>query len=380
MSYQISRTIVNGRDSSRLGWLLLASYVGFGSRTLHKLNRRFAGNGEDASRVREETLRGFGCRPKAIRDFLAFREETRAEDLGDRLDRERIAFVLFGDEAYPPLLRQIADPPFALFLRGKADLRDLDGVAIVGTRKSTAYGKNAGTWIAEDLARAGFAIVSGMAGGIDTIAHEAALAAGGQTIAVLGGGVDDSALYPRANLGLAKRIEENGGTILSEIPPGVLPLPFSFPLRNRIISGLCRATIVVEAADGSGSLITAHQALEQNRDVFAVPGPITHAQSHGTNRLLTMGAIPCTGPEIVIGQLRQGYEPAVPRTHGVTAEERALLDLLPSPLHADEIARQLREPVAVVCARLVGLELKGLVTNEGAHVYARSRYWNSSPD
>ena len=376
MSYQITQTNVNGRDPSRLGWLLLASYEGFGSRTLHKLNQFFAGNGEAAACVTAETLRGFGCRSQAIRDFLRFREKTRSEDLCDRIDGERIALLLFGDENYPPLLRQIADPPLALFVKGRSDFRDLDGVAIVGTRKHTPYGKTVASWLGRDLASVGFWIVSGLAGGIDTIAHEAALEVGGMTVAVLGGGVDEASLYPRANLALARRIEKNGGAILSEIAPGILPMPFSFPLRNRIISGLCRATIVVEAANGSGSLITAHQALEQNRDVFAVPGPITHAQSQGTNRLLSMGAIPCTGSEVVIGMLRDGVEPAIPRTHDVTDAERALLNLLTAPLHADDIARQLGEPIADICARLVGLELKGLVTNEGARVYVRSRYWH----
>ncbi len=380
MSYQTSRTSVNPWDSSRLGWLFLASFLGFGSRTLHKLHQKFRGNGAEAMRVSLEALARIGCRANAIDDFAKFRGATRAEDLASRLDRDRICFILFDEEAYPPLLRQISDPPLALFVRGKTDLRDLDGVAVVGTRRHTPYGRTAAAWIAGDLARAGFAIVSGMAGGIDTVAHEAALDAGGLTVAVLGGGVDDASLYPRANTTLAERIEAKGGAILSEIPPGSLPLPFSFPLRNRIISGLCRATVVVEAAEKSGSLITAHQALEQNREVFAVPGPITHEQSKGTNRLLTMGAIPCTGPETVIGELRQGYEPAVPRTRNVTDDERALLDLLASPLHIDDIARQLREPISTVSGRLVALELKGLVVSQGTNVYARSRYWNPSSD
>ncbi len=367
---------VNSWNASRLGWLLLASYECFGSRTLHTLHRLFGGNGDAASRVDAETLRRRGCKDAVVKKFIAFREAARAEDLAMRLDREHIRFLLKEDAEYPPLLRQIADPPLALFVKGRSDLRDLDGVAIVGTRRHTPYGKYVASWLGRDLAAAGFWIVAGMAGGIDTIVHEAALEAHGITVAVLGGGVDEEAMYPRTNLALARTIEKNGGTILSEISPGILPMPFSFPLRNRIISGLCRATIVVEAAEGSGSLITAHQALEQNRDVFAVPGPITHAQSYGTNRLLTMGAIPCTGPETVMSQLRQGYEPAVPHTHNVTDEERTLLGLLDTPLHTDEIARALREPISTICARLVALELKGLIIAQEGHVYARSRYWN----
>lgn len=359
-------------DASRLGWLALASFDGFGSRTLHKLHQRFGSDGERAFGVDATTLRSLGCHEKTILRFASYRAIIDPLALQRALIREEMGLLLVDDTMYPQLLRQIADPPYALFLKGVMDIRDIAGIAVVGTRSNTPYGRRVATWLCGELARAGLEIVSGLAGGIDTIAHEAALDAGGRCVAVLGSGVDDHSLYPRCNLKLGKRILQCGGCLISEFPPGTPALKHNFPLRNRLISGMCRATIIVEAAEKSGSLITAHFALEQNRDVFAVPGPITNAQSRGTNRLLAMGAIPCTSPEEVIQHMSATRVPLKkPRVETLNTEEQALLSLLDAPRHIDDIVRAIGKPVATINALLARLELLGCIASHGPHTYVR---------
>lgn len=359
-------------DDDRLGWLALAWFDGFGSRTLQKLSRRYGSNGSAAWRTNLRLLREIGCKEPSIRAFMAYRKRTNPDLLREKLWAHDVSFVLFTDDAYPPLLRHIADPPFALFLRGTADATD-ECVAVVGTRSNTPYGRHAASWLCNELAQAGLTIVSGLAGGIDTIAHEAALESGGRCVAVLGSGVDDETVYPRCNARLAQRIVDTGGCLVSEFPPGTLIMKHHFPLRNRIISGMCRATVIVEAAEKSGSLITAHLALEQDRDVFAVPGPITHAQSQGTNRLLLMGAIPCTAPEDVLRHLAARVPPSTKaRARPLTADEQRLLALLDAPRHADEITRAFGQPVAKTNALLARLEIIGCAVMHGPHVYVRA--------
>jgi len=364
---------VNHWNPSRLGWLALASYIEFGCRTLDKLSDRFSGDGEAALRVDASTLAQLGIHAPTIDGFLKFRASADPHALAARLNRDGISFVLRGDPGYPPLLAQIADPPHALFVRGAplvpAGLR----IAIVGTRRATPYGQRAATELARELATAGAEIISGLALGIDTCAHTAALEGGGACIAILGTGCDDASVYPRANAALAARIIAEGGTVASEFPPGAESLKHHFPLRNRIISGLARATIVIEAAGKSGSLITAHQALDQNRDVFAVPGSIFSDQSFGTNRLLTMGAIPCTSAQDVLNHLNLPTEGLRRPVSPPDAEEQKLLDAMSGPTHADALARCLGLASPIVTARLTTMELKGLVVKSAGNVYEKQR-------
>ena len=205
----------------------------------------------------------------------------------DRLHRCGAEIIFCGRAGYPALLGEINDPPHALFIRG-TPAEDRFSVAIVGSRRDTRYGRSQAFSIARDLAAAGVTVVSGLARGIDTAAHEGALAGGGRTVAVLGNGIDR--VYPEENTRLAQTIVEHGGAIISEFALGAEPLAHHFPIRNRIISGLSLATIVVEAPEKSGALITANTALEQGRDVFAVPGPIDAPLSRGCNRLIADGA------------------------------------------------------------------------------------------
>jgi DNA processing protein len=277
-----------------------------------------------------------------LRSFDAAAYERRLSEHGLRfLPRSRL----------PPLLRAIHDPPPGLFVRGHADLSLLErpAVAIVGARACSGYGASVARSLGRDLAAAGLVIVSGLARGVDGEAHRGALDAGGATVAVLGCGIDRD--YPAAHRELARRIVA-GGLVVSEYAPGVEPAPWRFPARNRIVAGLCAATIVVEARERSGALITADFALDEGREVFAVPGEITAALSAGTNALLKLGSIPLTSAADVLSSY--GIDSDDP-----TDERDGFLDLLPAT--ADELVRKTGRPAADVARTLVELELAGAV-------------------
>ena len=275
-----------------------------------------------------------------------------------RLAERGLRFVARSSTEFPPLLRAIHDPPVGLFLRGDAepDLLRRPAVAVVGARACSGYGASVARSLARDLAAAGLVVVSGLARGIDAEAHRGALDAGGITVAVLGCGVDRD--YPAAHAELARRIAERG-LVVSEYAPGVEPAPWRFPARNRIIAGLCAATVVVEARERSGALITADLALEEGREVLAVPGEITSALSAGTNDLLKLGASPLTHAADVLSCFGIEPDPAA----AVAAEGAAgrLLDLLRDhPAGADELTRRTGLGADEVARALVELELAGL--------------------
>ena len=267
------------------------------------------------------------------------------------------------DTRYPPLLLQLHDPPRRLYVRGRPDLLPEPTVAVVGARSCSPYGAQVARELARELAAAGVVVVSGLARGIDGEAHRGALA-GGRTVAVLGCGIDRD--YPRSHADLARRIRERGA-VVSEYPPGVEPAPWRFPARNRIIAGLCLATVVVEARERSGALITADFALELGREVFAVPGEITTALSAGTNDLLRQGAAPLLSARDVLAAL--GLEPEAPAPPPVSAPAEAVLRLLgDGPLDANALARRSGRSSAEIAAVLVELELAGLVSGaEGVY-------------
>ena len=244
--------------------------------------------------------------PRTAR-FAAFRRRFDERAYRARLAAAGLRFVARSDPGFPPLLRAIHDPPPGLFLRGEAGVELLSGraVAIVGARACSAYGAEVARMLGRELAAAGLTVVSGLARGVDGAAHRGALEAGGITVAVLGCGVDRD--YPAAHAGLAREIGRHG-LVVSEYAPGVEPAPWRFPARNRIIAGLARATVVVEARERSGALITADLALEEGREVLACPGEITSALSAGTNALLRLGATPLTRMEDVLEAY--GLEPA----------------------------------------------------------------------
>jgi len=281
----------------------------------------------------------------------------------ERAYLERLAagghrFVARSWPGFPPLLRAIHDPPPGLFLRGDSEPEILarPAVAIVGARASSGYGASVARSLARELAAAGLVVVSGLARGIDAEAHRGALEADGTTVAVLGCGIDRD--YPAAHAELARRVA-GAGLIVSEYAPGVEPAPWRFPARNRIVAGLCPATVVVEARERSGALITADLALEEGREVFAVPGEITSSLSAGTNALLKLGATPLTSAVDVLASFGIEPEPA-------QGGESPLLELLPAS--ADELVRRTGLGADEIARALVELELAGLVTaSEGLY-------------
>lgn len=356
-------------EASRLGWLGLAWFEEFGSRTLHKLWTHFRCDGEAAWRVGTRALRALGVRDATASAFAEWRRGIDPAVCARRCAAEGIRFVLPCDAEYPRDLLAVSDPPLGLFCRGGA-LAHPFAIGVVGTRGATAYGLRATRHVVEPLAAGGAAIISGLALGIDGAAHNAALAAGGATVAVLAGGVNDGGIYPRQHAGLAKRILENNGALASEFPPGTQSLKFHFPLRNRVIAGLSRAILVVEASEKSGSLITAKLALEENRDVFAVPGPITSPVSSGNNALLKSGAIPCTDASDLFAHFEFAHGRDPPPAGVPNDEECAVLAALDRPVHADDLLRALGIPSATLNTLLISLEMKGLAAQEEPDVYS----------
>jgi DNA processing protein len=302
------------------------------------------------------------------RRFDAFRAAFDADAYRGELARCGIRWIARSDPAFPRRLRSIHDPPPGLFVRGHPplDLLARPSVAIVGARACSDYGAHVAQSFATELARAGVVVVSGLARGVDGWAHRGALDGGGATLAVLGCGIDRD--YPRAHAALAARIGDRG-LVVSEYPPSVAPAPWRFPARNRIVAGLTLATVVVEARERSGALITADLALEEGRDVLAVPGAITSALSAGTNALLRAGATPATSAADVLAVL--GIEPTEPDPPTVSPSALAALAALDAgAATADEITRAASLEPAAAAAALMELELAGLV-RESAGVYRR---------
>jgi DNA processing protein len=270
------------------------------------------------------------------------------------------------EPGYPALLAAIHDPPSLLWLRGAAEpeLLSRPAVAVVGARACSSYGRAVARSLGREIAAAGVVVVSGMARGIDGEAHRGALDAGGATVAVLGCGIDRD--YPAAHAELARRIAETG-LIVSEYEPGVEPAPWRFPARNRIISGLARAAVVIEARERSGALITVDFALEQGREVLAVPGEITSSLAAGANALLRLGAAPALGAQDVLEAIGMAVErPRAAQPDGDRG--RVLAALNDAPASADELARATGLPAAEVASLLVALELDGRVS-AGEGVY-----------
>jgi DNA processing protein len=269
----------------------------------------------------------------------------------ERLTAAGYRFLARSAPDFPPLLRAIHDPPVGVFLRGETEPKVLSrpAVAVVGARACSGYGASVARSLGRELAGAGLVIVSGLARGVDAEAHRGALEGSGTTVAVLGCGIDRD--YPAAHAELARRVG-GAGLIVAEYAPGVEPAPWRFPARNRLVAGLCQATVVVEARERSGALITADFAVEEGREVFAVPGEITSSLSAGTNALLKLGAAPLTSAADVLASF--GIEP-----ERATAEGSPLLELLPAS--ADELVRRTGLGADQVARTLVELEIEGRV-------------------
>lgn len=311
-----------------------------------------------------------------VHEFLTWKESVDEEKLLHECKAEGISCIGLSDPAYPPLLKEIYDPPLCLFVRGKLNASDFS-LAVVGARKCTPYGKQVTQEIVGPLAGAGITIVSGLAFGIDSIAHETTVNAGGKTIAVLGTGVDDAHIYPRAHQPLAIRITQQGGAVISEFPPGSEATQYSFPRRNRVIAGMTLGTLVIEAGAESGALITAQCALDNGRDVLAIPQNITSLTSLGTNNLIKMGAKLVMKPEDVLDALNlrdiEEYVTNKEILPDSPVEAQILACLSKEPVHVDMIIKQSQLPSNAVTSAMTLMEMKGKVRNTGGMMYVLAR-------
>ncbi len=354
-------------------WLGFNLVRGIGPMRLRTLLQAF-GDVRNAWEAPEAALQALSLDRRALSNFLQVRKQVDLDEVLRRVEQVGATVFTWDNDDYPPLLRQITDAPPVLFVRGAITPADEWAVALVGTRKATVYGREVAHRLAEELAANHVTVISGLARGIDSIAHKAALDAGGRTIAVMGTGVDY--IYPAEHRQLAEAIVENGA-LVSDYPLGTHPESANFPARNRIISGLSLGIIVVEAGIKSGALITADFAADHGREVFAVPGSILSPASAGCNRLLRDGAAIVTEARDVLETLHldQLAEKQVAREIlPENATEAALLDQLsPEPQHLDALSRQLTLPVETISSTLVMMELKGMVRQVAPLQYVRAR-------
>jgi DNA processing protein len=366
-------------DDERIAYLALTQVAGMGPGRLKTLLAAFttAIGAHSAPIALLGTLPGFS---RAIATAIKATPLESGRKVLEAATAAGAKVLLPEDADYPPLLRPIPDPPPVLFTLGNLSLAALPAVAIVGSRDHSSYGAEACRAIASAAARQGVVVVSGMARGLDAVAQLAALDCGGTTIGVLGNGV--GVIYPAANRVLYERVAREG-LLLTEFPPGERPTAGSFPRRNRLISGLARVTVVVEAAAGSGALITAGMALDQGREVMAVPGNITSPVSVGTNRLIRDGAAPVLEPADLlqhfpelgalgpVGSVAAAEVRPLPDT--LSAEERELAVLLGrEPIHPDDLAMRSKRPVGEVLGLLCGLEIAGVVEQQPGRVFRRA--------
>jgi len=354
-------------------WVGFNKVLGIGPARLRALLEFFGAIAEawhaDASSYQE-----VGLDRRSISNLLAARTSLDLAGELERLERAGVSVLTWDSSDYPINLRNIYDPPPVIYVKGELLPEDDWAVAVVGTRHASVYGKEAARQLAADLAQNGVTVVSGLAAGIDAVAHQAALDAGGRTLAVLGSGVD--VIYPEQNRRLAEQLVDHGA-LLSEYPLGTRPERSNFPPRNRLISGLSLGTVVVEAGARSGALITSDFAAEQGREVFAVPGSIFQRSCEGTNRLIQDGAkavlvVNDVLEELNLSQITQQAE--VRATVPTTPVERAVLDLLSAePTHVDELGRAADLPAPTVSSTLALLELKGLARQVGSMSYVLAR-------
>lgn len=345
-------------------WLRLSSLEGVGVQLKMELVAQY-GCASKVFGADEGTMLRLGLTPAHYEALHDDKNKLEADKILSQCEKRKIRIIPFSHEEYPEMLKYIQDPPLVLYARGR--IPRLNTVAIVGSRKASGYGIEAAVKFASDLAYAGILVVSGMARGIDTAAHCGALNAGGETVAVLGCGVDTA--YPPENEKLMERITESGA-VISEYPPGTPPATFHFPSRNRIISGMSLGTLVVEAGMKSGSLITAKTALEQGREVFAIPGNITNYNSMGTNRLIKDGAKMVLHVDDILDELSFGLAPIEKakrkkrsqRTTGLCENDKKIMKALKiEDLYDEEMSEKTGIPLNTLFELLLELELKGLV-------------------
>lgn len=358
-------------------WIALNMTPGVGPRAAARLLERF-GSAEGVYGALRAELERLRLRPEAVESImLRDRHAEAARELERLRELEGAEVLVLDDGAYPALLREIPDPPVTLYVRGAwAECLEAPCVGVVGSRRASTYGQNVALMLGRDLGARGVTVVSGLARGIDAAAHRGALEAGGRTVAVLGTGIDE--IYPRDHRKLAAAILKQGGALVSQFPLGTPPVAENFPYRNRIISGLSLGVVVVEASEKSGSLITARLAIEQNREVCAVPGNVTSRNSFGTNYLIKSAGAKLVQtwqdivaefpPDIAARILPPGLKKSGEECHGpppavLTEIERAMLKLIPNDeaAHIDVLAEKSGLPVYELAGVLLALEMRELV-------------------
>jgi DNA processing protein len=376
-------------------WLGLTLMQGIGAIRFKQLLAFFGNDPQRVWHAPERDLQACGLPERIIQTFLSQRRQLDLSAEIIKVQKANARLLTLADPTYPPLLRELDDAPPVLYVRGELLPADQIALAVVGTRKPTRYGLEVAYRLTKQLAAAGVTIISGLAQGIDTAAHRGALDAGGRTLAILGCGIQT--IYPRENTALAERIVQRGA-LLTEFALGTPPNAINFPRRNRILSGLARGVLIVEAPERSGALITATAAAEQGRDVFAVPGNILSLASGGTNRLIQDGAKLVLEVRDILEELHieppkttsakrlnppkiaptptaaTVPEPAPTVISFDSEAERVVLNVLEiDPRHVDDIVRAAGLPTAEVMAALTMLELKGLAQTTGAMQYCRTR-------
>ena len=357
-------------EDYRLYWIGLNLVKGIGSVRFKLLLDHFG----DAKRVwnaHADELRSVDVLPSVIDNLIEVRSTVSLEKVWDKIQNLEVTVLTWEDNNYPTLLRELSQSPPVLYIRGKILPQDDWAVAVVGTRRITHYGRQVTERIATKLAHAGVTLVSGLARGVDGVAHKIALESGGRTLAVLGCGVD--IVYPPEHRSLSEKIIQHGA-VISDYPLGTPPESSNFPPRNRIISGLSRATVIVEAGKRSGALITAGFAADQGREVFAVPGSVLAPQSRGTNRLIQDGARMLTDSQEILESLdmtRIVEQKDARIILPANETETHLFNLLShEPLHVDEIRNETNYNIELVTSTLALMELKGMVRQVGGMRYA----------
>lgn len=360
--------------NSQLKYLLaLNDFYKFGPIRLKKIMNFFS-SAEEAFNAGGVALVEAGIEKSVAEEFIYFRANIDPDAIMEKLAAENIKTVVLGEKPYPELLAQIYNPPAVLYYKGSLEAKNKYALGVVGSRKFTSYGQRVAEKIVRDLAGWNVTIASGLAVGIDAIAHTACLENNGITFAILGSGLDRQSIYPSLNRYLAEKIAASGGALISEFSPGTPPLRHHFPQRNRIISGLADGTLVIEAQKKSGALITAECALEQNREVFAVPGNIYSPNSEGTNNLIKKGGRVVTSAEDIIEtlDLTRLTNYSNNEIQPETEEEKKILACLQNePVHINNIIKISGLNAAAAGGTLTLMEIKGLVRNLGGMTYAR---------
>ncbi len=353
-------------------WLAFSQFPKIGPKKFDQIRHHFPSL-EYAWQAFQSEFIEAGLPDNLVEEFIQRRRTINPDEELEKLNKENLKVVRIIDDNYPKLLKEIYNPPYLLYYKGNLDNLTTQTLGVVGTRKITPYGKQVAELIVSQLLEQNFIIVSGLALGVDAVAHYICVQHHKTTVAVLGGGLDNANVYPGANRFLANTILQNNGLLISEFAIGTMPTKFNFPLRNRIISGLSKGVLVVEAGESSGALITAKFALDQNREVFAIPGPITNNLSTGTNNLIKSGAKLVSNVQDILEEFNLQEITSSkfsPEIIADSPEETLIIRYLQNDQkHINELVRLTNLSITELNSTLMLLEMKGVIQNIGNMIY-----------